>query len=53
MKKINNETKETKNQTTTQVKIKWEKPRRVKLGRNKKTQGKPSSCPSFGSNVDS
>lgn len=49
MKKISNETKETTNQTTTQVKIKWEKPRRVKLGRNEKTQGVLVSCPAFGS----
>ena len=51
MKKINNETKKTTNQTATQAKIKWEKPKVIRLGRNEQAQGKPASCPSFGSSI--
>jgi len=36
MKKINNETKKTTNQTATQVKIKWEKPKVIRLGETSK-----------------
>ena len=48
MRKINSETKETTNQTITQIKIKWEKPKVIRLGRNEQTQG-GVPCPAFGS----
>jgi len=48
MKKVNNETKKTTNQTGTQVKIKWEKPKVIRLGRNEQTQGVTPCTPGSG-----